>query len=111
MIWAVNFTLFNLYYQSQKESIAKTNCEQREIKNNSCKGKCYLNKKIKQAQKEASEKNELQCQISFCNALLQITNQAEIHFLSNVWNENSNFNLLTGFINSLIKPPGLYFLA
>lgn len=49
-----------LNFKANQDKIAKTLCIQREMKNNKCKGNCYLSKQLKkEAEKEKQESSNL----------------------------------------------------
>jgi len=52
-------------FQFQQESIAQTLCVKRAIPSNTCKGKCYLNKKLKEVQESSSDESEKQLSPKF----------------------------------------------
>ena len=46
-------------FKLDQERIAQTLCEQREIKNNTCEGKCHLEKQLKKADQEDQKRSPI----------------------------------------------------
>ncbi|MBP6385417.1 MAG: hypothetical protein KA313_09890 [Pseudarcicella sp.] len=76
-------------FKANQGTIAKTLCQKRFNKNNSCKGQCVLMKKIAQAEKEDqknnSENNKSKSEVLFCQKLdfIQFKKNELLGFLKN----------------------------
>lgn len=99
-------------FKINQDTIAKTLCEKKEIKKNTCQGKCHLKKQLegadKEEQKQAQTNSKDKAEILYChfakpNYFLKF---ADI-YLSKLNTEYKNSLHNYSFITSIFQPPQL----
>ncbi len=99
-------------FKINQERIAKTLCVQKEIKNNCCKGKCHLEKQLKEADTQEQkqiptllkEKLEvLYCQSFPKNSLLKVQFKSSKEKLIGFYHVSYS----SSYIGEIFKPPKL----
>ena len=97
-------------FKINQDSIAKTLCVKKEVKNNTCQGKCHLKKQLEKAdeeeQKQAPTNTKEKVEVLYCQ------NQTPFDFLKvTVFYENQTLNnydfdfYSTSFITDIFRPP------
>jgi hypothetical protein len=105
-IWIVVSFKFN------QESIAKTLCVKKEIKNNTCQGKCYLKKQLDKAneeeQKQAPNNIKEKVEVLYCSIQkpFDFLKQTVFYEKQSLGNYNSGF-YISSFISDIFRPPKL----
>jgi len=105
-VWIyVSFTI-------NQDSIAKTLCVKKEIKNNTCQGKCHLKKQLDKADKE--EQNQAPTTTKEKVEVLYCQNQKAFDFIKQtVFYENHSFSnyssdfYTSSYITDIFRPPKL----
>ncbi|WP_051295995.1 hypothetical protein [Eisenibacter elegans] len=105
-IWIVVSFKFN------QESIAKTLCVKKEIKNNTCQGKCYLKKQLDKAdekeQKQAPTNQKEKYEVLYCyfSKPYDFIKYADI-YLSKLNAAYDNSFHTSSYIKDIFRPPKL----
>ena len=97
-------------FKINQDKIAKTLCVKKEIKNNSCQGKCHLKKQLDKADEE--EQKQAPTNIKEKVEVLYCQTQRPFDFLkATLFNENKalgNYDCdfySTSFITDIFRPP------
>jgi hypothetical protein len=105
-IWIVVSFKFN------QESIAKTLCVKKEIKNNTCQGKCHLKKQLDKAgeeeQKQAPTNTKEKVEVLYCytQTSFDFLKQTIFYEEKSLGNHNSGF-YISSYIKDIFRPPKL----
>ncbi len=97
-------------FKINQDSIAKTLCVKKEIKNNGCQGKCQLMKKLKQAdnaeQKQFPEYLTERLELIFCQTPIFSITHTPIVF-TEVKQSFANYNVdyISSFFLNIFRPP------
>ncbi len=116
LIIVLNIPIFSnvgilMYYQANKEYIAKVLCVNKNRPSLHCDGKCYLAQKLKAAeereQKQTAERLEKMPEIQlFCSSNYFIFNDfCFVEFLQDLPNFNFLANPLAGLLKGVFRPP------
>jgi hypothetical protein len=105
-LWIVVSFKFN------QESIAKTLCVKKEIKKNTCQGKCYLKKQLDKAdekeQKQAPTNTKEKVEVLYCYTQMPFDFLKQVVFYEkqSLGNYNTGF-YISSFISDIFRPPKL----
>ncbi len=96
-------------FKINQNSIAKTLCVKREIKGNTCKGKCHLKKQLEKANKEEQKQTPTSSKVKIESLYSQ--RQKHFDFLNILLFENIHFDKYKSyfypstFIADIFRPP------
>ena len=105
-IWIVVSLIIN------QESIAKTLCVKKEVKNNTCQGKCHLKKQLDKAdeeeQKQAPTNAKEKVEVLYCHNQIpfDFLKQIVCYKIRSLGKYKSNF-YASSFITDIFRPPKL----
>jgi hypothetical protein len=97
-------------FKINQDTIARTVCVKKEIKNNTCQGKCHLKKELNKAdqkeQKQAPNAQKEKFEVLFNNSLRNFSFIEKVALYSSKLNDYSRDNLYCfSFLNSIFQPP------
>lgn len=97
-------------FKINQDKIAKTLCVKKEIKNNSCQGKCHLKKQLEQAdeeeQKQAPTNTEEKLEILYCQTHTSFSFLKATFFCENQALRNYKYDFYSSsFITDIFRPP------
>lgn len=103
-------TLIYVKFRVNQDYIAKTLCEKKDVKGNTCHGCCQLKKQLKktdeQPLKEVPKSRTIKIDISYCNYFHIIEQQARYPLnLNRGFNSFNSGFLSSDYINSIFHPP------
>ena len=95
-------------FEINKEEIIENLCLQRNMKNNTCNGQCYLSKQLqKAAEKDKKESNLLKEKLEIVYTITEMVFKPAVTFsiLKNKVNTTYNFIFKNAYTSSVLKPP------
>ena len=99
-------------FKINQESIAKTLCVKKEVKNNTCQGKCHLKKQLDKAdedeQKETPTNAKEKVEVLYCHNQIpfDFLKQTVFYEIRSLGKYKSNF-YASSFITDIFRPPKL----
>jgi hypothetical protein len=83
-------------FKINQESIAKTLCVKKEVKNNTCQGKCHLKKQLDKADKEEQKQTPINTK-----------EKVEVFYESCILGKYKSDFYASSFITDIFRPPKL----
>ena len=99
-------------FKINQESIAKTLCVKKEVKNNTCQGKCHLKKQLDKAdedeQKQTPTNAKEKVEVLYCHNQIpfDFLKQTVFYEIRSLGKYKSNF-YASSFITDIFRPPKL----